>query len=175
MTSGAVAGQERGACTCLEIQGEDPACPRHGNKAVIRELYRLSARTENARAAWVLAEAAQLIEEQAERVDVVSLSPAARDVLMERSRQIAAEGWTAEHDDQHDDGQLARAAAAYAIFAGLPRQFTTLAQSMGRAIPMIWPWDAGWWKPSEQNRRNLVKAGALILAELERLDRRGRS
>jgi hypothetical protein len=95
------------------------------------------------------------------------------DIVAERARQIAVEGWTAEHDDQHDDGQLARAAAAYAIFAGLPRQFTTLAQSMRSAIPMIWPWSAGWWKPSEQNRRNLVKAGALIVAEIERLDRKG--
>lgn len=36
--------------------------------------------------------------------------------------------------------------------------------------PWGWPWDASWWKPNAR-RRNLVKAGALILAEIERIDR----
>ncbi|GAG33310.1 unnamed protein product, partial [marine sediment metagenome] len=36
--------------------------------------------------------------------------------------------------------------------------------------PEIWPWDPSWWKPTDE-RRNLEKAGALIVAELERLDR----
>lgn len=85
---------------------------------------------------------------------------AARDVLAERQRQIEAEGWTPEHDDQHTDGSLAVAAACYAI-----------ADRDGRAeAPPFWPWDLDWWKPSD-DRRMLVKAGALILAEIERLDR----
>ena len=42
---------------------------------------------------------------------------AASDVLAERARQIAAEGWTPEHDDEHDGGELARAGAAYALMA----------------------------------------------------------
>lgn len=42
-----------------------------------------------------------------------------------------------------------------------------------RAIPRQWPftWWLDWWKPTTY-RRDLVKAGALILAEIERLDRR---
>ena len=38
------------------------------------------------------------------------------------------------------------------------------------APPPSWPWVRRWWKPTDR-RRDLVKAGALILAEIERLDR----
>lgn len=38
----------------------------------------------------------------------------------ERFRQRNSEGWTAEHDDQHDNGALAAAAACYAIKASRP-------------------------------------------------------
>lgn len=37
-------------------------------------------------------------------------------------------------------------------------------------VPELWPWPSEWWKPTDV-RRDLVKAGALILAEIERLDR----
>lgn len=89
---------------------------------------------------------------------------AASDVLAERARQIAAEGWTPEHDDEHDGGELARAGAAYALMADreihLKRKMT----------PGWWPWAVAWWKPKDR-RSDLVRAGALILAEIERLDR----
>ncbi|CUJ54388.1 hypothetical protein [Achromobacter sp. 2789STDY5608628] len=87
---------------------------------------------------------------------------AARDVLAERQRQISVEGWTPDHDDQYWKGQLASAAGCYAMF--------TLAYPAGEPVS-YWPWLPGWWKPSAEPRRNLVKAGALILAEIERLDR----
>lgn len=90
-----------------------------------------------------------------------TLSAAARDVLAERRRQVEAEGWTPEHDDKHVPGSLTSAAGCYAMY--------TLAYPAGDPPP-AWPWDATWWKPSN-NRRNLEKAGALILAEIERLDR----
>ncbi|KAG0933899.1 hypothetical protein G6F31_016213 [Rhizopus arrhizus] len=89
------------------------------------------------------------------------LSSAARDVLAERQRQMNAEGWTLEHDDSYTDEQLARAAVCYALPQGdyeIPEP------------PEFWPWDPAWWKPGHR-RRELVKAGALILAEIERLDR----
>lgn len=86
---------------------------------------------------------------------------AARDVLAERKRQIEAEGWTAWLDDAHVAGELACAAAAYSIrSADVDRE----------DIPSIWPWGLKWWRPTSR-RRYLVKAGALILAEIERLDR----
>lgn len=34
-----------------------------------------------------------------------------------------------------------------------------------------WPWHSSWWKPSDDPIRNLVKAGALIAAEIDRLQR----
>ncbi|HCF2936219.1 TPA: hypothetical protein SL508_000906 [Pseudomonas aeruginosa] len=88
------------------------------------------------------------------------------DVQAERRRQITAEGWTPEHDDEHDNGEMARAAACYAL-AG------SSAPNDGAAallVSLAWPWDQQWWKPTSA-RRDLVKACALALAEIERLDR----
>lgn len=88
------------------------------------------------------------------------MTPAARDVLAERRRQREHEVWTLEHDDAHEGGELAEAAMCYAD----PAAHAQL------GIPSQWPWVAEWWKPRDR-RRNLVRAGALILAEIERIDR----
>lgn len=32
-----------------------------------------------------------------------------------------------------------------------------------------WPWATDWWKPSDDPITNLVRAGALIAAEIDRL------
>src|SRR4051794_5343826 len=40
---------------------------------------------------------------------------AERDVLAERQRQKSVEGWTQDHDDEHDMGEMAHAAAWYSI------------------------------------------------------------
>lgn len=93
--------------------------------------------------------------------DALDAKRAARDVLAERARQVSAEGWTAEHDDEHDRGALAQAAISYIVSAD---------GHGNRAALEWWPWDRSWWKPTTK-RRDLVKAGALILAEIERLDR----
>ncbi len=90
-----------------------------------------------------------------------------RDVMAERRRQTEVEGWTQDHDDAHDEGELARAAAAYARHAGSDEDSRQV--NSGYAPEDLWPW-TGFWKPSSR-RRDLVKAGALILAEIERLDR----
>lgn len=90
-------------------------------------------------------------------------SQACQDVIAERQRQVNAEGWTPEHDDEHGCGELASAASCYAT------QGRYHYPTPGKPSP-IWPWAPEWWKPSDY-RRNLVKAGALILAEIERLDR----
>lgn len=39
--------------------------------------------------------------------------PAVRDVVAERQRQVEQEGWSPEHDDAHDDGELSRAIEAH--------------------------------------------------------------
>ncbi|WP_024767497.1 hypothetical protein [Pseudomonas nitroreducens] len=89
-----------------------------------------------------------------------------RDVQTERARQIASEGWTPEHDDEHGGGQMARAAACYAL-AGSCAPNDETAELL---VSLAWPWAPEWWKPTT-SRRDLVKAAALILAEMERLDR----
>jgi len=96
-----------------------------------------------------------------------ALAPAAADVLAERRRQVIEEGWTIEHDNALGQGQMAGAAACYALY----RSHVPPEELMGEGIlDMSWPWDGAWWKPTSR-RRDLVKAGALILAEIERLDR----
>lgn len=92
---------------------------------------------------------------------------AARDVLAERRRQVEAEGWTPEHDDEHADASMAIAAAVYCLIDARP--YTGLGMDAMR-LTYHMNWDTGWLKRSGP-RRNLVKAGALILAEIERLDR----
>lgn len=94
------------------------------------------------------------------------------DVLAERQRQIEREGWTPEHDDAHDAGDMATAATCYVLNAACVlstldgTEFNPFAGGGGLA----WPWDEKWWKPTTP-RRDLVKAAALILAEIDRLDR----
>ncbi len=78
----------------------------------------------------------------------------------ERARQIASEGFDANRDDQeHQTGELAQAARSYEWEGHLKRK------------PMEWPWDGGWWKPKDR-LRNLERAGALYLAEADRMKRR---
>jgi len=88
---------------------------------------------------------------------------AVRDVIGERRRQVEAEGWTPEHDDQYQHGSIAQAAGCYALHA------SGIYQGM---FPAVWPWMPKWWKPTTP-RRDLVKAGALILAAIEQIDRAG--
>jgi len=95
-----------------------------------------------------------------------TLSTAALDVIAERRRQMEREGWTPEHDDQHADEALTYAAAVYALHGT-----TGSEHRMTRTLlRFMWPWDASWFKPTTR-RRDLVKAAALLMAEIERLDR----
>lgn len=99
---------------------------------------------------------------QAETTLPQSAMPAWPDVVRERRRQIGEEGWTPAHDDEHANGDMALAAACYAASAG--------GVPWSDDVPSFWPWADQWWKPTT-SRRDLVKAGALILAEIERIDR----
>jgi len=110
---------------------------------------------------------------------------AIEDIAAERLRQIEAEGWTPEHDDdEHAEGMLSRAAACYAAGAPIYTIYQTqcyadaphtdpISDDGPMSLPVIkplWPWTDDWWKPTDR-RRDLVKAAALIVAEIERLDR----
>lgn len=92
------------------------------------------------------------------------------DIAKERQRQIEVEGWTAEHDAGHPPGMLSKAAAGYADHAA-----DVLVNGVDGAnwdVPCDWPWADKWWKPKSP-RRDLVRAAALIVAEIEKLDREG--
>ena len=97
------------------------------------------------------------------------LSPGALAIVAERRRQIEVEGWAAEHDLAHAPGALARAGAAYAVNVWLRNADVQKTRDLRGLPSLIWPWEKSWWKP-DGNRRDLVKAGALILAELDRAD-----
>lgn len=116
------------------------------------------------------AEAEALYEEATTASTAPKMTAAARDVLRERFRQIHAENWSAAHDDAHTGGEMARAAACYASFAGEADNY----RHHFPGVPLTWPWDCLWWKPTNR-RRDLIKAAALIVAEIERLDRAGQA
>lgn len=89
-------------------------------------------------------------------------------IAEERQRQIEVEGWTEEHDDRHSQSELAIAGGCYAL-AYADRQSDMYLE---RAVNQFWPWDNKWWKPTPDDPvRQLVKAGALIAAEIDRLQR----
>lgn len=106
-----------------------------------------------------------------------------KEIAAERERQVRVEGWTQEHDDQHVGGEMAKAASCYALCAGVGvasgigvedhYSFREDYASAGCPSPP-WPWSREWWKPKDP-RRDLVRAAALIVAEIERLDRAQRN
>lgn len=87
-------------------------------------------------------------------------------IAAERQRQMDVEGWTPEHDDWYTRGELAKAAALYANEAHFGRTHSHM-----DIPPRDWPWASEWWKPTGDAVRDLVKAGALIAAEIDRLNR----
>ena len=97
------------------------------------------------------------------------MSKAIDDVLAERQRQIAEKGWTPEHDDQHSDGVIALAGSGYAYAAAWATMAPSDEQFTDEAPPPAWPED--WEFKPNQPRQMLVKAAALMLAEIERIDR----
>ncbi len=80
-------------------------------------------------------------------------------IAEERQRQIDQEGYTLEHDKGHMAIQLLEAANCYILSS---KRFTRLATEN-------WPWAPETFKPTTP-RRDLVKAGALIAAAIDRLD-----
>lgn len=112
----------------------------------------------------------------AEELDVLAkiMKPDVIDEIEhERTRQINAEGWSPEHDDEHDSGELARAASCYAEHAARSQSgdWRQRLAAESKSIPLQWPWSKEWWKPKDR-RKDLIRAAALIVAEIERLDRK---
>lgn len=106
-------------------------------------------------------------------------------IVEERKRQIKMEGWTEDHDDSHKKSELALAGACYAFYAASLND--DIEPSDCEVINLVsfqhWPFDRIWFKPGREDNepgmastpqqiRNLVKAGALIAAEIDRLKRK---
>jgi hypothetical protein len=93
-----------------------------------------------------------------------------KSIKLERGRQCSEEDFTYEHDDEHTSGELALAACYYAH----PYQIRHNQCEPPRALARLWPgeWDPYYARKRDKNRRRqLVVATALIVAEIERLDR----
>ncbi len=93
-------------------------------------------------------------------------------IIYERERQITKEGWSKERDTKvHPHGELALAAACY-IYDYISRRGQRDTAYYHNQAVIHWPWDKKWWKPTpDDDVRQLVKAGALIAAEIDRLQR----
>jgi len=100
----------------------------------------------------------------------------AKDVTAERLRQIEEEGYHCLHDDLNKPGEIARAALNYVVCAftcqklgvketQVPPPYTNEAYTS-----LAWPWSFDSWKPGTV-RRMYVKAAALLIAEIDRMDR----
>lgn len=111
-------------------------------------------------------------------------------IAAERQRQVEKEGWTPEHDDEHESGELALAAACY---ASPIRIFEMDGGTAGYSFVDPWPWHSQYDKrydcgeiedeteefdlPNPRSYSHderldlLIKAGALIAAEIDRLKR----
>jgi|CXWL01.1.fsa_nt_gi hypothetical protein len=85
-------------------------------------------------------------------------------VMDERWRQLRL--YPIQHDDTHDAGEIAQAAAAYALASAAETD-------LEREIAVdTWPWELDDFKPSTP-LADLIRAGALLLAEIERRLRAG--
>ena len=93
------------------------------------------------------------------------MSQAVKDVLAERQKQIALNGYSAEHDAQYVNAELSLAAISYA---------DPSVTSSSAPVPKLWPWQIDFWRPGSR-RENLVRAAALIIAEIDREDERLKS
>lgn len=87
-------------------------------------------------------------------------------IAEERQRQIEKEGWTKEHDANYDNNELPKAAIVYAMPPYMRNDY--------HALVHIWPFDSSWLKSEYENNgqariRDLEKAGALIAAEIDRI------
>jgi hypothetical protein len=101
-------------------------------------------------------------------------------IAAERKRQIEAEGWSIAHDSEfHQYGELAMAGACYALNDHLYPLGQTTENKFGVHMTIerktFWPFAKKWWKPALTTNpgdriKELTKAGALIAAEIDRLN-----
>ena len=99
----------------------------------------------------------------------VDLGTGVAAIADERQRQLQAEGFTREKDQQYRRGELAKAATAYVQLAAMDLEAGTRNHIAWCEPAAVWPWAPEWWKPVDA-RRDLVRAGALIAAQIDLID-----
>ncbi|MDT3556322.1 hypothetical protein ROV95_09315 [Stenotrophomonas maltophilia group sp. msm1] len=116
--------------------------------------------------AAIRAEAEKVIGQPAQAVD---LGTGVKAIAAERERQLQAEGFTRDGDQQYRRGELAKAATAYVQLAAMDLEAGTRRHIAWHSPAAVWPWAPEWWKPVDA-RRDLVRAGALIAAQIDLID-----
>nr|WP_258015750.1 hypothetical protein [Stenotrophomonas maltophilia] len=99
----------------------------------------------------------------------VDLGTGVEAIAAERERQLQAEGFTRDGDQQYRRGELAKAATAYVQLAAMDLEAGTRNHIAWREPAAVWPWVPEWWKPVDA-RRDLVRSGALIAAQIDLID-----
>ncbi|MFL4510803.1 hypothetical protein ACJ6WJ_02545 [Stenotrophomonas maltophilia] len=99
----------------------------------------------------------------------VDLGTGVKAIAAERERQLQAEGFSRICDQQYREGELARAATAYVQLAAMDLQVGSRKHIASQEPPFFWPWAQEWWKPVDA-RSDLVRAGAMIAAQIDLID-----
>ena len=81
-------------------------------------------------------------------------------IQAERENQIVSHGYSTTHDKMWERGELAQAAAVYAM----PAQKRRVED---------WPFEKFFYRPELSRVDELIKAAALIVAEIERISQEG--
>lgn len=107
------------------------------------------------------------------------MSKAIEDVVAELRRQVEREHLTQAHANSYASGEFAAAGASYASHAALVLQGKlqggdddsppAIWPFAADGPPVIWPLGSADWKP-ESNRSDLLRAAALLVAEIARMD-----
>ncbi len=88
------------------------------------------------------------------------------DIKRKRQRQVVVHGWKRAHDDEHAAGELAQAAIPY-----IQSAYDTEMGLTGEELLVFWPWEDGYPNLDQPVRELLLNAAALLVADIERLDR----
>lgn len=86
-------------------------------------------------------------------------------------RQLIKSSLPPQEADQYIDGSITHAAGAYLSMATTHFYPLALRGILQREAKELWPWSEESWNPASSPRRNLIKAAAYIVAEIERLER----
>lgn len=173
--------REQGEDGVIDFHGVDaPDWARKSTPYFWTLLRRATESTDAAPASQSAAQRDQLGVEQWEQsekqtgrddLQFATLGRVIADIGMERGRQTIEEGYTVAHDDSHANGELADAAACYCVSAQEQLNGVPMEPFERFTLADFWPWEPQHWKPKSP-RQDLVRAAALIVAEIERIDRR---